>query len=120
MNRRTISRALAVLLLAGLLANWRLALWMFRVRDPVGAAIGVSWLALIIVSVIGLLRVRRWGVYCLFALAPLSTAMLAAPLLPGMQVVGLRGPLALVAWNAAALVGGVVVLRAQDPAARAA
>ena len=120
MTRRAVGWALAALLLLGLAVNWRLVLWVFRVRDPLGLAVGLLWLALIIISVIGLSQARRWGAYTLIVLAPLSTVMLAAPLLPGMNVVGLRGPLALVVWNAVALVGGLVVLRPPASTAQAA
>jgi hypothetical protein len=114
MNRRSISRVLAILLLVGLAANWRLALSVFRIRDPLGLLVGVMWLGLTVATVVGLSRVRRWGAYTLLVLAPFSTVMLATPLLPGMHLVGLRGPLALAIWNLVALVCGVVVLRTAD------
>lgn len=120
MTRRAVSWLLAALLLVGLVVNWRLALWVFRVRDPLGLAVGLSWLALILVSTIGLIQVRRWGAYALIILAPLSTVMLAAPLWPGMHVVGLTGPLGLAVWNAVALVGGLFVLRTPASNAQAA
>ena len=120
MTRRAISWVLAALLLLGLAVNWRLALWVLGVRDPLGLVVGVSWLALLLTSVIGLSRVRRWGAYTLIVLAPLSTVMLAAPLLPGMHVVGLKGPLGLVVWNVVALLGAIIVLRTPASSARAA
>jgi hypothetical protein len=114
MNRPNISRLLGALIFVGLVANWRLAPWTFRVQDPIGGLVGLTWLGLAIVSVVGLLRVRRWGAYCLLVLAPFSTIMLATPLFPGMHLVGLRGPVALVIWNLAALVSGVALLRMRD------
>jgi len=114
MNRRTISRVLAIVLFVGLAANWRLVLWVFRIRDPLGFLVGVTWLGLVVATLVGLSRVRRWGAYTLLVLAPFSTVMLATPLLPGMHVVGLRGPLALAIWNLVALLCGVLVLRTAD------
>ena len=114
MNRRTVSRVIAVLLLIGLVANWRLALWVFGVREPLGLLVGVTWLALVIATVVGLSMGRRWGAYSLLALAPFSTVMLSAPLFPGMHLVGLKGPIALAAWNLVALLSGVAVLWAAD------
>jgi|SRR5213592_2339401 len=114
MKRRSIGRLLAALLLVGFLENWRIPLWALRVRDPVGLLVGVTWLALLAASVVGLWSVRRWGAYSLLVLAPFSTVMLATPLLPAMHLVGLKGPLALALWNLVALVGAVVALRAAD------
>ena len=105
---------LAALLFIGLLVNWRLVVWVLRVRDVWGIVVGVTWLALTLASVVGLARARRWGAYSLLVLAPFSTAMLATPLLPGVDLVGLRGPVALVVWNAIALVGAVLVLRSRE------
>ncbi len=114
MNRRSISRVLGLLLLMGLIANWRLALLVFRIRNPLGLLVGVTWLALVIATLVGLSRVQRWGAYSLLVLAPFSTVMLATPLFPGMHLVGLGGPIALAVWNLVALLGGVAVLRARD------
>jgi hypothetical protein len=114
MKLRILSRILAALLLVGLLFNWRLVAWVFRVRDVLGIVVGVTWLVLTLAGVIGLARARRWGAYSLLVLAPLSTVMLATPLLPGIDLVGGRGPVALVAWNAIALVGAVLVLRTRE------
>src|SRR5207249_2224430 len=107
-------RLLAVLLLIGLLDNWRIPIWALRVQDPVGLLVGVTWLALLVASVVGLWRVQRRGAYSLLVLAPFSTVLLATPLLPAMHLVGLKGPLALALWNLVALVGAVVALRAAD------
>jgi len=111
MNRRTISRVLAALLLIGLAFNWRLVLWVFGIREPIALLVGVVWLALVVATIVGLARGRRWGAACLLVLAPFSTVMLATPLLPGMHAVGLKGPLALTIWNLVALLGGLIVLR---------
>jgi hypothetical protein len=114
MNRRTISRVLAALLLIGLAFNWRVVLWVFRIRDPIGLAVGVMWLVLVVSTILGLSRGRRWGAGCLLVLAPFSTVMLSTPLLPGMHAVGLKGPVALAIWNLVALLGGLMVLRTSD------
>ena len=114
MDRRGISRVLAALLLVGLAFNWRLVLWVFRIREPIGLVVGLTWLALVVVTIIGLARGRRWGAVCLLVLAPFSTVMLSTPLLPGMHAVGLRGPVALVIWNLLALLGGLIVLRGSN------
>ena len=111
MNRRRISLALAVLLLMGLVANWRLVFWVFRIGDPLGLLIGITWLLLVLATVVGLASSRRWGAFGLLLLAPFSTVLLASPLFPGMQLVGLRGPLALALWNLVALLSGVAILR---------
>jgi hypothetical protein len=114
MNRRTISRVLAALLVIGLAFNWSLVVWVFRIREPIGLLVGVTWLVLVVGTIVGLARGRRWGAGCLLVLAPFSTMMLATPLLPGMHAVGLKGPLALAVWNLIALLGGLFVLRASD------
>ena len=108
---RSISRLLAFLLLLGLAANWRQVLWVFGIRDPLGLTVGVTWLALVIASVVGLSMIRRFGAYSLIVLAVFSTLMLSIPLFPGMHAVGLRGPTALTVWNLVALLCGVAVLR---------
>lgn len=105
MNRRQISQILAVLLLIGLAGNWRLAIWIVRTPEPPGLAVGVMWFGLVITTVIGLWRVHRWGAYTLIVLALFSTVALSTPLLPGMHLVGLSGPVALAAWNCLALLG---------------
>lgn len=110
-SRRQISRVLAILLLMGLVANWRQVLWVFRIRDTLGLLVGATWLALVIATVVGLSMVRSWGAYSLFVLAVFSTIMLSTPLFPGMHALGLRGPIALTIWNLMAVLGGVVVLR---------
>jgi len=114
MNRRTISRVLAALLILGLAFNWRLVLWVVRIREPVGLLVGVIWMVLVLATIAGLAQGRRWGAGCLLVLAPFSTIMLSTPLLPGMHAVGLKGPLALTVWNLVALLGGLIVLRTSD------
>jgi hypothetical protein len=113
LNRLSVSRILAALLLAGLVENWQLVAWLTGVRDWLSFLVGLTWLGLLIGSVIGLVRVRRWGIYLVFVLAPFSTIMLSTPLLPGMRLFGLRGPVALSAWNLLAVAIGIVVLRTQ-------
>jgi hypothetical protein len=105
---------LAGLLLIGLIANWQIVFWVFRIRELLGLLVGVTWLTLVIAAVVGLARIRRSGVYSLLVLAPFSTVMLSVPLLPGMRLVGLDGPIALAAWNLVALLGGVAVFWAPD------
>ncbi len=114
MNRRSISWVLAALLLLGLIENWRIVLWVFRVREPLGLLVGLTWLALVVSSVVGLFRVRKWGAYSLLVLAVFSTGMLSTSLFPGMHVAGLGGPLALTLWNLMAAIGGVLLLRTWD------
>jgi hypothetical protein len=111
MNRRSIAQVLAVLLFIGLLENWRTVLWVFRIRDSLGLLVGVTWLALVLGSVIGLFRAKQWGVFSLLVLVPFATVMLGIPVFPGMHLIGLRGPLALAAWNIIALLGAVAVVR---------
>jgi hypothetical protein len=113
MTKRSISRVLAALLLAGLLENWRLVAWVAGARDLLLLLVGVTWLALVVVSVVGLLRARRWGAYMVLVLAPFSTVMLATPLFPGMHLLGLKGPIALAGWNLLALGAAIVVLCSQ-------
>ena len=114
MNRLRIGQILAVLLLIGLAANWRLALWVFRVQDRLGLVIGAAWLVLVILTVAGLASGLRWAAFTLFVLAVFSTAALSIPLFPGMHIVGLRGPIALAAWNFVPLLAGVIFLRIRD------
>ena len=114
MSKGSISRVLAVLVSAGLLENWQLAAWVTSVRGLVPVLVGVTWLGLALASVIGLAMPRRWGAYTVLVLAPFSTVMLGAPLFPGMHLLGLKGPIALAAWNLLALAAAIVVLRSQD------
>jgi hypothetical protein len=113
LHRLSIGRILAALLLAGFIENWRLIVWVFRVRD-IGSVVGAAWLGLVVASIMGLILGRRWGAKILFVLAPYSTVMLATPLLPGMDFFGFRGPIALALWNLLAIAAGVLVLRTPD------
>jgi len=114
MSKLSISRALAALLLAGLLENWRLVVWVATVRDLLSVLVGVTWLGLVIASLIGLFRARRWGAYMVVVLALFSTVMLAIPLFPAMHLLGLKGPIALAVWNLLAVAFAIVVLRRED------
>jgi hypothetical protein len=111
MNSRRISQLLAALLLIGLIANWRLVVWAFSIREPIGLFVGITWLALVIAALVGLSTVRRWGAYTLLVLAVFSTIALSTPLFPGMHPLGLKGPIALAFWNLVPLVGAVALLR---------
>jgi hypothetical protein len=111
MHRRSFSQGLAALLLIGLAANWRVVLWIVSVRLSTGLVLGAIWLALVIATVVGLGRVRRWGAYTLIVLAGFSTVAFSTPLFPGMHMVGFKGPIALTVWNLVALLSGIVILR---------
>jgi hypothetical protein len=113
MNRPNSSRLLAAVLVAGCIENWRLLGWIFRIRG-IGLLVGAAWLGLVIASVFGLVRARRWGAYILFVLAPYSTIMIGTPLFPGMHLFGFKGPVALALWNLLAIAAGVLVLRTPD------
>jgi hypothetical protein len=113
-SKLSLTRALGVLLLAGLLENWRLVAWVIRVRGLVPLLVGVTWLGLSAAGVIGLLKARPWGAYTVLVLAPFSTIMLSTPLLPGMHLLGLKGPIALAGWNLLAFSMAILVLRSKD------
>lgn len=90
---RVLSLSLALLLLGVLLRSWGLAPGLFRtLTDPssppwsvasltyTGVVAGL--LALLGGAVLGLFRHRLWGVYCAYALVPVSTLLLGIPLVP--------------------------------------
>ena len=114
MSKRILGRFVATLLLASLVENWSLLGFLVRAREPVLFLVCATWTGLFVGSVIGLLQSQRWGAILLALLAPFSTIFLSTPLLPGMHLVGLKGPLALAAVNLIVLVAAIYLARTLD------
>jgi hypothetical protein len=89
-STRALSIALAVLLIAVLLRYWVLVEGLFRIArtDPWSQAsllnllvVGL-FLGLLIASIVGLLKMRIWGIYAIYALVPVSTVLHGIALVP--------------------------------------
>jgi hypothetical protein len=90
---RVLSLLLALLLIGVLLRYWMLVPGFFRsLIDPMNppwtsagftyTAVVGGFLALLGGATIGLFRRRVWGVYCAYALVPVSTILHGIPLIP--------------------------------------
>jgi len=90
---RVLSLFLVLLLIGVLLRSWRLVPGLVRnLTDPLSSSWSVAsltytvvvggFLALLSGAMVGLLRHRMWGVYCAYALVPVSTVLLGIPLVP--------------------------------------
>src|SRR5688572_5671487 len=86
-----LSRALAMLFVVVLLANWRLIAGWFWVlpRAPFSdlSLITAGYVGLMLGSIFGLLCDRAWAFYCIYVMIPLTTVLLAisfVPILPGL------------------------------------
>ena len=111
MSGRKVALIVATLLIASLAENWRLFGLLIRASEPVLFLVCATWSALFLGSIVGLLQRQRWGAVLLVVLAPFSTLFLATPLLPGMHLVGLKGPVALAALNFLMLAAGIYLVR---------
>lgn len=87
------SRLLVILLVGVLLRHWALIPGFFRnLADPINPILSASsltysvvvggFLGLLVGAIVGLLRRRIWGVYCAYALVPVSTILHSIPLIP--------------------------------------
>ncbi len=87
------SRILALLLVGVLLRNFVLVSGVIRGAagaltssgNAPGAAYSVvvgGFLLLLGATIVGLFQRRLWGIYCAYALVPVSTILLAVPLIP--------------------------------------
>jgi hypothetical protein len=80
---RLLSRGLAVLLILLLIADAPLVPMLLRspVFSTLWAILAVH-LGLLLAAIVGLLRVRPWGFYCLYVLVPFSTILLSISFVP--------------------------------------
>ena len=90
---QVLSTFLAVLLIGVLFRYWAVVEIFFRSlaaswsETPSGSALITTlvvggFLGLLAASVVGLFRRRKWGVYCAYALVPVSTMLHSIPLVP--------------------------------------
>lgn len=84
---RLLSLALVVLLIGVLVRYWVLVQGLFV--WPRGINIFMTYLAvvgvfigLLLGSIVGLVRLRAWGFYCVYLLVPVSTVLHGIPLVP--------------------------------------
>jgi hypothetical protein len=80
-------RLLAVLLLGVVIDRWRLLQILASPADSSALVLLVtlSWLGLLLASVVGLLGARRWGPVSLLLLVLVSTVFHGIPLVPGVS-----------------------------------
>lgn len=91
---RVLSIVLAVLLIGVLVRHWTLVRGVYwnLTGDPLNPlwspavltyllVVG-GFLVLLIASAVGLLRLRPWGIYCAYALVPVSTILHGISLIP--------------------------------------
>ncbi|MCW5603146.1 MAG: hypothetical protein KIT18_01150 [Burkholderiales bacterium] len=106
MNKAVVlNQVLVALLLATLLAYWRLFLPFFSGAPGILILVALTHLVLLIGAIIGLWRFRPWGYYLAYLLVPFSTVMLSISFVPFVPLAfpdNLR-PLVLVIVNAAVL-----------------
>jgi hypothetical protein len=118
LRRLTLSQIVGLLLALVLVERAML------VRAAFGPLLGIQtqgvllvivwcWVVLLLGTILGLLRKRRWGIYLLIALVPISTILLSVPLIPFLTLLAPKPyrPYAMILVNVLLLLGTLYLLR---------